>query len=31
VKAALNLKNIPTGPGDDIKIDALWAVVTPRT
>jgi hypothetical protein len=24
--AALNIKNIPTGPGDDIKIDASWAV-----
>jgi hypothetical protein len=23
--AALNIKNIPTGPGDDIKIDASWA------
>jgi hypothetical protein len=26
VKAALNIKNIPTGPGADIKIDASWAV-----
>jgi hypothetical protein len=25
VMAALNIKNIPTGPGDDIKIDASWA------
>src|SRR6266850_752410 len=25
VMAALNIKNIPTGPGDDIKIDATWA------
>ena len=23
--AALQIKNIPTGPGDDIKIDASWA------
>jgi hypothetical protein len=23
--AALNIKNIPTGPGDDIKVDASWA------
>ena len=22
---ALQIKNIPTGPGDDIKIDAAWA------
>ena len=22
---ALQIKNIPTGPGDDIKIDACWA------
>jgi hypothetical protein len=26
VMAALQVKNIPTGPGDDIKIDASWAV-----
>ena len=25
VMAALNIKNIPTGPGDDIKIDGTWA------
>jgi hypothetical protein len=25
VMAAVNIKNIPTGPGDDIKIDATWA------
>ena len=25
VMAALNIKNIPTGPGDDIKIDATYA------
>src|SRR6267143_1353517 len=25
VMAALNIKNIPTGAGDDIKIDATWA------
>jgi hypothetical protein len=25
VMAALNIKNLPTGPGDDIKIDASWA------
>ncbi len=25
VMAALQIKNIPTGPGDDIKIDATWA------
>src|SRR5882724_10932172 len=25
VMAALNIKNIPTGPGDDIKIDATWS------
>jgi hypothetical protein len=25
VMVALNIKNIPTGPGDDIKIDATWA------
>jgi hypothetical protein len=25
VMAALNIKNIPTGPGDDIKVDATWA------
>jgi hypothetical protein len=25
VMAALNIKNIPTGPGDDFKIDATWA------
>src|SRR6266404_5057576 len=25
VMAALNIKNIPTGAGDDIKIDASWA------
>jgi hypothetical protein len=25
VMAALNIKNIPTGPGDDIKFDASWA------
>jgi Porin subfamily len=25
VMAALNIKNIPTGPGDDIKVDASWA------
>ena len=24
--AALNIKDVPTGPGDDIKIDASWAV-----
>ena len=23
--AALQIKNIPTGPGDDIKFDATWA------
>ena len=23
--AALQIKNIPTGAGDDIKIDASWA------
>jgi Porin subfamily len=26
VMAALNIKNIPTGPGDDIKVDASFAV-----
>jgi porin-like protein len=26
VMAALQIKNIPTGPGDDIKIDGSWAV-----
>src|SRR6202000_580118 len=25
VMAALQIKNIPTGPGDDIKVDASWA------
>jgi len=25
VMAALNIKNLPTGPGDDFKIDASWA------
>jgi hypothetical protein len=25
VMAALQIKNIPTGPGDDIKVDATWA------
>jgi Porin subfamily len=25
VMAALQIKNIPTGPGDDIKIDGTWA------
>jgi hypothetical protein len=25
VMAALNIKNLPTGPGDDIKVDASWA------
>jgi Porin subfamily len=25
VMAALQIKNIPTGPGDDFKIDATWA------
>jgi hypothetical protein len=25
VMAALNIKNIPTGPGDDIKVDATWS------
>jgi len=25
VMVALNIKNIPTGPGDDIKFDATWA------
>jgi hypothetical protein len=25
VMAALNIKNLPTGRGDDIKIDASWA------
>jgi hypothetical protein len=25
VMAALNIKNIPTGAGDDIKVDASWA------
>ena len=25
VMAALNIKNIPTGTGDDIKVDASWA------
>jgi hypothetical protein len=25
VMAALQIKNIPTGPGDDIKMDASWA------
>jgi hypothetical protein len=25
VMAALQIKNIPTGPGDDIKMDATWA------
>src|ERR1700710_504133 len=25
VMVALNIKNIPTGPGDDIKVDASWA------
>jgi hypothetical protein len=25
VMAAINIKNIPTGPGDDIKFDATWA------
>src|SRR6202000_2179099 len=26
VMAALQIKNIPTGPGDDIKIDGSWAM-----
>jgi hypothetical protein len=26
VMAALQIKNIPTGPGDDIKIDGTWAM-----
>src|ERR1700743_444364 len=25
VMASLNVKNLPTGPGDDIKVDASWA------
>jgi hypothetical protein len=25
VMVALNIKNIPTGPGDDIKVDASWS------
>jgi hypothetical protein len=25
VMAAINIKNIPTGPGDDIKFDATWS------
>jgi hypothetical protein len=25
VMAAINIKNLPTGPGDDIKFDATWA------
>jgi Porin subfamily len=25
VMAALQIKNLPTGPGDDIKVDASWA------
>jgi hypothetical protein len=25
VSAALQIKNIPTGPGDDIKVDATWS------
>jgi hypothetical protein len=29
--AALQIKNLPTGPGDDIKIDATYAVGRPRT
>ena len=28
--AALNIKNIPTGPGDDIKIDASYAKGTTK-
>jgi hypothetical protein len=31
VMLALQIKNIPTGPGDDFKIDRTWARVTPRT
>jgi hypothetical protein len=30
VMAALNIKNIPTGPGDDIKIDASYAKGTTK-
>jgi porin-like protein len=30
VMAALQIKNIPTGPGDDIKIDASYAVGTTK-
>jgi hypothetical protein len=26
VMAALQIKNIPTGPGDDIKLDGSWAI-----
>ncbi|WJR81331.1 porin [Bradyrhizobium sp. NP1] len=26
VSAALQIKNIPTGPGDDIKMDATWSL-----
>jgi hypothetical protein len=26
VMAALQIKNLPTGPGDDIKMDATWAL-----
>jgi hypothetical protein len=26
VMAALQIKNIPTGPGDDIKLDATWSL-----
>ena len=26
VQAGLQIKNIPTGPGDDIKIDASYAI-----
>jgi len=31
VMAALQIKNLPTGASDDIKIDASWALATPRT
>jgi len=30
VMAALQIKNLPTGPGDDIKIDASWAKGTTK-
>jgi hypothetical protein len=30
VMASLNIKNIPTGPGDDIKVDASYAKGTTK-